>query len=222
MARSTHIPARPFDFQSKQPDTYKQPVHHHGFSWSPREGLNIQLRPSASYFRHSATTLHLWERWEGDNILPRMKRVKDCESFKASARRKRSLKTSWPPAFITHYSLSFIPTGKSSFDIKHPCILGRHKKKSTLPCPEIAAFFSCHLTSLYFWNQICPQSNCIFRAGEMLVWIIDSHLYEAHRIRRAAGNFVNWALFAALPEKCSSSFAKCVHSLMSHYGPGII
>lgn len=164
MARSAHIPARPFDFQFKQPDTCKQPVHHQGFSWSPGEGLNIQLRPSASYFRHSATTFHLWERWEGDNMLPRMKRVKDCESFKASAPRKRSLKTSWPPAFITHYSLSFIPTGKSSSDIKHPYILGRHTKKSTLPCPEIAAFFLLWSYKPLFFKPDLPSKQLYFQS----------------------------------------------------------
>lgn len=132
-------------------------------------------------------------------MLPGTKRVKDSESFKASTYCKRSLKTSWPSAFIIHYSLSFTATRKSSSDIKHCYILGRHKQNNSLPCPEIALFFfffssPCNLASPYFWSQICPQSNCIFRAGEMLVWIIDSHLYEAHTTRRAAGSFVNRAL----------------------------
>lgn len=73
--------------------------------------------------------------------LPGTKRVKDSESFKASTYCKRSLKTSWPSAFIIHYSLSFTATRKSSSDIKHCYILGRHKQNNNLPCPEIALFF---------------------------------------------------------------------------------
>jgi len=184
---------------------------------------NTQLRTCGSYFKHSATTLHLWERWEGDTCCLEQKGWGTVSHSKPVHAAKEFENLLTPSIYYPLQSLIHSHWENSS-DIKHSYILGRHTQNNSLPCPEIALFLSCNLTSLYFWSQTCPQSDCIFRAGEMLVWIIDSYLYEALRIGRAARNFTSWALSTALPlpAKCSSGFIIHVHSLMSHYGPGII
>lgn len=222
MACSAHIPSSPFDSNSKQSDTYIQLGHVQGFSWSPRLSGTPSSEP-VGLTLNTATTLHLWERWEGDTRCLEQKRWGTVSHSKPAHAAKEFENLLTPSIYYPLQSLIHSHWENSS-DIKHSYILGRHTQNNSLPCPEIALFLSCNLTSLYFWSQICPQSDCIFRAGKMLVWIIDSYLYEALRIGRAARNFTSWALCAALPlpAKCSSGFIIHVHSLMSHYGTGII
>lgn len=112
-------------------------------------------------------------------VLPGTKRAKDCESFKASACRKRSLKTFWPPAFITHYSLSPIPTGKSSSDIKHPYILGRRKKPNSLPCPEIA-FFSLAILQAFIFETRFALKAIVFSEQVRCWFELSTHTFMKH------------------------------------------
>lgn len=156
--------------------------------------------------------------------LPGTKRVKDSESFKASTYCKRSLKTSWPSAFIIHYSLSFTATRKSSSDIKHCYILGRHKQNNNLPCPEIALFF------FFFPLQSCkplflkpdlPSKQLYFQSRwdvGLNYWL--TPLWSTHN-QESCWKFREQSS-AALPAEYSSGFIIHVHSLMSHYGTGII
>lgn len=113
-------------------------------------------------------------------MLPGTERVKDCDSFKASAHCKRSLKTSWAPQFIIHYSLSFIPTGKSSYNIKHSYILSRHKQNNSLPCPEIALFFPVILRA--FISEARFALKAIVFSEQVRYWFeLLTHTFMKHR-----------------------------------------